>query len=34
MAAVSRFWVFWRRNTIRKVTMVVLVLMMSCQVSE
>ena len=26
--------VFWMRNTIRKVTMVVPVLMMSCQVSE
>ena len=29
----SRFWVFWIRNTIRKVMMVVLVLMISCQVS-
>src|ERR1044072_9398301 len=34
MAAVSRFWVFWIRNTIRKVTMVVPVLMTSCQLSE
>ncbi len=33
MAAVSRFWVFWIRNTIRKVTMVVEVLITSCQVS-
>jgi hypothetical protein len=30
----SRFCVFWIRNTIRNVTIVVLVLMMSCQVSE
>ena len=33
MAAVSRFCVFWIRNTIRNVTMVVPVLMTSCQVS-
>ncbi len=33
MAAASRFWVFWIRNTIRKVTMVVPVLITSCQVS-
>ena len=33
-AALSRFWVFWIRNTIRKVTIVVPVLMISCQVSE
>jgi hypothetical protein len=33
-AALSRFWVFWIRNTIRKVTMVVEVLITSCQVSE
>jgi len=33
-AWLSRFWVFWIRNTIRNVTMVVEVLMMSCQVSE
>ncbi|MND05398.1 hypothetical protein D3C83_261670 [compost metagenome] len=33
MAAVSRFCVFWITNTIRKVTMVVVVLMTSCQVS-
>ncbi len=33
MATLSRFWVFWMRKTIRKVTMVVPVLMMSCQVS-
>src|SRR4029450_13437199 len=32
-AVLSRFWVFWIRNTIRKVTIVVLVLMTSCQVS-
>ena len=30
----SRFWVFWIRNTMRNVTMVVPVLMISCQVSE
>src|SRR5215212_2752814 len=34
MAAPSRFCVFWIRNTIRKVTIVVPVLMTSCQVSE
>jgi hypothetical protein len=34
IAAVSRFWVFWIRKTIRKVTMVVPVLMTSCHVSE
>ena len=34
IAAPSRFWLFWIRNTIRKVMMVVPVLMMSCQVSE
>jgi hypothetical protein len=33
IAAVSRFWVFWMMNTIRKVTMVVEVLTRSCQVS-
>ena len=33
MAAVSRFWVFWITNTMRKVTIVVPVLMTSCQVS-
>ena len=33
-AALSRFWVFWIRNTIRKVTMVVPVLITNCQVSE
>ena len=32
-AAVSRFWLFWIRNTMRKVTMEVEVLMTSCQVS-
>ena len=32
-AIVSRFWVFWIRNTIRKVTIVVEVLITSCQVS-
>src|SRR3989442_6057369 len=32
-ASESRFWVFWIRNTIRNVTIVVLVLMTSCQVS-
>jgi hypothetical protein len=31
-AAESRFWVFWIRNTIRKVMMVVPVLITSCQV--
>ncbi len=34
MAAPSRFWVFWIRNTIRKVMMVVPVLITNCQVSE
>ena len=34
MAAESRFCVFCTRNTIRKVTMVVPVLMTSCQTSE
>src|SRR5215218_7898769 len=34
MAAPSRFWVFWIRNTIRNVTMVVPVLMINCHVSE
>src|SRR5437016_188509 len=34
MACASLFWARWMRNTIRKVTMVVLVLMTSCQVSE
>src|SRR5690349_12398117 len=33
MASVSRFCVFWIRNTIRNVTMVVPVLITSCQVS-
>jgi hypothetical protein len=33
MAKVSRFWVFWMRKTIKKVTMVVPVLITSCQVS-
>ena len=33
MASVSRFCVFWIRNTIRKVTIVVPVLITSCQVS-
>src|SRR4051812_6207047 len=33
MAKVSRFWVFWIRNTMRKVTIVVPVLITSCQVS-
>src|SRR5206468_4331665 len=33
IASESRFCVFWMRNTIRKVTMVVPVLMTSCQVS-
>src|SRR3569832_358869 len=32
-AALSRFWVAWIRNTIRKVTMVVPVLITNCQVS-
>jgi len=30
----SRFCAFWIRNTIRKVTIVVPVLMISCHVSE
>src|SRR5215471_687512 len=34
MACVSRVWVFWITNTIRKVTIVVAVLMTSCQVSD
>ena len=34
IAAESRFWVFCTRKTIRKVTMVVPVLMTSCQTSE
>ncbi len=34
IAAPSRFWLFWIRNTIRKVTMVVEVLITSCQVWE
>src|SRR5271165_6411408 len=34
MAAASRFCAFWIKNTIRKVTMVVPVLMTSCHVSE
>ena len=34
MATASRFWVFWIKNTMRKVTMVVPVLMTSCHVSE
>ena len=34
IARVSRFWVFWIRNTIRKVTMVVPVLITSCHVFE
>ena len=34
IASVSRFCVFWIMNTIRKVMIVVLVLMISCQVSE
>ena len=33
MAAVSRFWVFWIRKTIRNVMIVVEVLITSCQVS-
>ena len=32
-AAPSRFWVFWMRKTMRKVTIVVAVLMTSCQVA-
>src|SRR4051812_22726851 len=34
MPLASRFCVFWIRKTMRNVTMVVPVLMMSCQVSE
>ena len=34
IACVSRVWVFWITNTIRKVTIVVAVLMTSCQVSD
>jgi hypothetical protein len=34
MAKPSLFWVCWIRNTIRKVTIVVPVLITSCQVSE
>ena len=34
MAAPSRFWVFWIRNTIKKVTIVVPVLITNCHVSE
>ena len=34
IASPSLFWVCWMRNTIRNVTMVVPVLMTSCQVSE
>src|SRR3989442_1054262 len=34
VAFASRFWVFWIRNTMRKVTIVVPVLITSCQVSE
>jgi len=34
IAVVSRFWVFWIRNTIRKVTIVVPVLITSCHVLE
>src|SRR6476659_7827987 len=33
IASESRFWVFWIRNTMRKVTIVVPVLITSCQVS-
>jgi hypothetical protein len=33
MASESRFCVFWIKNTIKKVTIVVPVLMTSCQVS-
>ena len=33
IASVSRFWVCWIRNTIRNVTIVVEVLITSCQVS-
>lgn len=34
IALLSRFWVFWMRNTIKKVTIVVPVLITNCQVSE
>ncbi len=34
VATASRFCVFWMRNTIRNVTIVVPVLMISCQLSE
>src|SRR4051812_24651666 len=34
IARASRFWVFWIRKTIRKVTIVVPVFITSCQVSE
>jgi hypothetical protein len=34
MARASRFWVFYIRKTIKNVTMVVAVLITSCQVSE
>jgi hypothetical protein len=34
IALVSRFWVCWMRKTIRKVTIVVPVLITSCQLSE
>ncbi len=34
IANASRFWVFWIKKTMRKVMMVVVVLMTSCQVSE
>ena len=34
MASPSLFWVCWMRNTIRNVTIVVPVLITSCQVSE
>jgi len=33
IASLSRFWVFWIRNTIRNVTIVVAVLITNCQVS-
>jgi hypothetical protein len=33
VAALSRFWVFWIRNTIRNVAIVVLVLITCCHVS-
>ena len=34
MAALSRFWVFWIKNTIKNVIIVVPVLITNCQVSE